>query len=46
MPDARRWSLEDPYLHEVAVTVGAAGDSNPGGLGPVRGGREETQPYL
>ncbi|WP_082566100.1 mannose-6-phosphate isomerase, class I [Arthrobacter sp. Soil782] len=27
-----------------AVTVGAAGDSNPGGLGPVRGGREETQP--
>jgi mannose-6-phosphate isomerase len=25
-----------------AVTVGAAGDANPGGLGPVRGGREET----
>ncbi|WP_299167807.1 mannose-6-phosphate isomerase, class I [uncultured Arthrobacter sp.] len=27
-----------------AVTVGAAGDSNPGGLGPVRGRREETLP--
>lgn len=27
-----------------AVTVGAAGDPNPGGLGPVRGHREETQP--
>lgn len=27
-----------------AVTVGAAGDANPGGLGPVRGRREETQP--
>ncbi|GAB3548346.1 mannose-6-phosphate isomerase, class I [Arthrobacter tumbae] len=27
-----------------AVTVGAAGDSNPGGLGPVRGRHEETQP--
>ena len=27
-----------------AVTVGAAGDANPGGLGPVRGRHEETQP--
>lgn len=27
-----------------AVTVGAAGDANPDGLGPVRGRREETQP--
>jgi len=25
MRDARRWSLEDPYLHEVTVTVGADG---------------------
>ena len=25
MPGARRWSLEDPYLHEVTVTVGANG---------------------
>lgn len=27
-----------------AATVGAAGDANPGGLGPVRGRHEETQP--
>ncbi|MEP7347556.1 MAG: sugar-binding domain-containing protein, partial [Gemmatimonadaceae bacterium] len=25
MPNARRWSLEDPFLHEVTVTVGEPG---------------------
>ncbi len=25
MPAARRWSLDDPFLHDVTVTVGAAG---------------------
>jgi len=25
LPNARRWSLDDPYLHDVAVTVGGEG---------------------
>ena len=25
LPDARRWSLDDPFLHDVTVTVGAEG---------------------
>src|SRR5687767_9443477 len=25
LPNARRWSLEDPFLHEVTVSVGASG---------------------
>lgn len=35
---------DDGTAVAFAVTVGSAGDSNPGGLGPVRGRREETQP--
>src|SRR5262249_14838039 len=25
LPNARRWSLDDPYLHDVTVRVGATG---------------------
>ncbi|WP_309070487.1 mannose-6-phosphate isomerase, class I [Arthrobacter sp.] len=35
---------DDGTAVAFAVTVGAAGDANPGGLGPVRGPREETRP--
>lgn len=35
---------DDGTALAFAVTVGAAGDANPGALGPVRGLREETQP--
>jgi hypothetical protein len=27
LPNAHRWSLEDPFLHDVTVSVGSAGDS-------------------